>query len=81
MREQGRHRTFVQCQNCGNLYTFPHIVAIDKMYISSYCPECGATTALNLGNNEGDRYELYDVNIDPRYYEYDQQYKMNDSRR
>lgn len=66
-----REKTFLQCQTCGVVYKFPRIVAIDKMYITSYCPECGAATALNLGNKEEDRYELYDVNIDPRYYEYD----------
>lgn len=63
--------TFLQCQTCGVVYTFPRIVAIDKMYVQSYCPECGATTALNLGNKEEDRYELYDVNLDPHYYDYD----------
>lgn len=66
-----RGKTYVQCQNCGKVYKFPRIVARDKLYVQSYCPECGAETALNLGNKEEDIYELYNVNIDPRYYEYD----------
>ena len=63
--------TFLQCQECGVVYTFPHIVAIDKLYVQADCPNCGVTTALNLGNKEEDLYWYYNESVDSRYYEYD----------
>lgn len=63
--------TFLQCQKCGKIYQFPRIMAIDKLYVQSYCPECGATTALNLGNKEEDIPIYINPNLDERFFIYD----------
>ena len=60
--------TLIQCQECGKIYQIPDEIAIDKLYIYANCPHCGIAKGLNLGNNEDDVYDLYDVTWDMRYY-------------
>lgn len=54
--------------NCGKIYRVENEISLDKMYIYSYCPCCEHKRALVLGDNMEDIYELYDVNLDNRYY-------------
>lgn len=68
--DSGRRKrnTFVQCQTCGKIYQISCEVKIDTLYITAECSECGHLTGLNLGDKEEEIYELYNVNVDPRYY-------------
>lgn len=70
--EQGRKKrnTFIQCQTCGKIYLTPYEIEIDKLYIIADCPHCGMATGLNLGDKEEDVYEFYNINVDPRFYNY-----------
>ena len=64
-----REKTWVQCQECGEVYQMPQTIDIDKLYIWAHCPICNhMTRGLNLGDNEDDVYYLYDVTLDERYY-------------
>ena len=63
-----KKHTYVQCQICGKVFQVPYTIEIDKLYIETKCSNCGETTVLNLGENEEDYYEFYNVNVDPRYY-------------
>ena len=65
-----RKCTYVQCQTCGKIFQVPYQVDIDKLYITAECSNCGEATGLNLGGNEEEVYELYNVNVDPRLYIY-----------
>lgn len=63
-----RKRCHIQCQTCGIIYTVPRKIPIEEMYIKENCPNCGVVTGLNLGENEDDVYDLYNPNLDLRYY-------------
>lgn len=56
-------KTYLQCQYCGHIYTVEHLVDSEALYIQSYCPKCGNTTALNLGPNADDIYIYINVNF------------------
>mgnify|MGYP003316797488 CR=1 FL=1 len=60
--------TWVQCQTCGKIYQVPREISIEELYIITRCSTCGVTKSLNLGRNKDDIYDLYDINLDPRYY-------------
>lgn len=66
-KEEG---TYIQCTHCGAIYWIERKVPIDKLYVAAYCNECGNPKGLNLGDDADCIYELLDINIDPRYYEY-----------
>ena len=65
-------KVWVQCQVCGKLHkqeTFYNIE--DEIYIKVLCPGCRDDTMhLVLSEDESEIYSLYNVNIDPRYYNY-----------
>ena len=58
----------IQCQTCGIIYTIPHNIPIEEIYIKENCPNCGVVTGLNLGSDENDVYVYMCENVDPRYY-------------
>ena len=69
MDTDGRKQTtWVQCQMCGEIYQIPYEVDIDKLYVMSYCPNCGITKGINLGDKEEDKYYFYNVVLDNKYY-------------
>ena len=67
----GSRVQWVQCQACGNLqeadiegYTIE-----DEDYIMVKCKKCHQIAAhLLCGNKIEDVYQLYNLNMDPRYY-------------
>lgn len=62
-------KTYVQCTQCGKVYTLNKYIPFEIDYLKSFCPDCSkATKHLNLGQNEEDKYIYMDVNIDSRYY-------------
>lgn len=65
-----KKRTYVQCQTCGRIFQIPYTVEIDKLYIEAECSNCGESTGLNLGDQEEEIYNFYNVNVDPRFYNY-----------
>lgn len=64
----GKKTTYIQCQECGQIYEVPYEVEIDKLYVIADCPDCGIAKGLNLGNEKEDQYYFYNVNLDPRCY-------------
>ena len=78
IREEGFHvmsrdKEIFQCSCCG------HINRVDvkykpqenEIYVPMWCERCrDQTTQLYCGDNINDLYELYDVNIDPKFYKY-----------
>lgn len=60
--------TWVQCQDCGEIFQIPYTISIDKLYVMTNCPNCGDAKALNLGNQKEDWYYFYNVNLDYRQY-------------
>lgn len=63
-------RKLIQCSRCGHIYNTNQFLNEDDTYIDSICPKCGNSRGLFVGNNIIDMYELYDVNVDPRFYNY-----------
>ena len=66
-------REYVQCQECGGIRQIDIEYDIENdLYVKIKCPRCrGATTHLLCGDKEEDLYMTYNLNIDPRFYEYD----------
>ena len=63
-----KKQTWIQCNECGEIYQIPCSVPIDKLYVASNCPRCGFMTGLNLGDKQEDLYYFYDHTKDERYY-------------
>ena len=63
---------WLQCQNCGKLYKQKLQYNIEEdVYIQTHCPGCrDETTHLICGEDENEIYSLYNLNTDPRYYNY-----------
>lgn len=68
--EKAEDRTYLQCTNCGEVYDVYEDISIEDLYVQSYCPKCGHTRALNIGNSEDEKYLFYDPCMDDRYYRY-----------
>lgn len=66
----GKEQTYIQCQNCGHLYTVQKKIPISASIIKAKCPKCEYERGLNCGDKEEDIYMCYNVNLDPRWYEY-----------
>lgn len=65
-------KIYFQCEQCGKIYktNVSHLNDLD-LYIYLYCEECKTQTKqLYCGENIEDKYLYYDLNSDPRYYEY-----------
>lgn len=61
---------YVQCSQCGHIYEIYKEYKIEQVYINSRCPKCNAKRGLYLGTHIDEFYELMDINLDQRYYEY-----------
>ena len=62
---------WVQCQYCGELYKKTIEYNIEDIYIKLDCPGCrDETTHLICSEDENEIYALYNLNADPRYYDY-----------
>lgn len=71
MSTSKKQGTWIQCQQCGEIHFIQKLIAIDKLYITSFCPRCNkCTKGLNCGDNIDDIYLFENVNVDPRYYQY-----------
>ena len=68
MSTEGNNITYIQCQECGQIYEVPYTVEIDELYVVAACPSCGIAKGLNLGNKKEDVYIYYDHTKDPRWY-------------
>ena len=66
-------KVWVQCQECGHLYKIKtKDISDDDLYIEIHCPRCrDETKHLWIGPNKEDVYFYGNVNVDPRYYQYD----------
>lgn len=62
----------VQCQKCGTIFQVDEREnKVEKIYIHAQCPFCEHDgNMLNIGQDILDKYELYDVTMDERYYIY-----------
>lgn len=62
----------VQCQKCGTIFQVDEREdKVEKIYIHAQCPCCEHDgNMLNIGKNILDKYALYDVTMDERYYIY-----------
>lgn len=66
-------REYCQCGHCGSIHSVDlnGCKIIDDLYTILYCPDCHIKTKhLLCGDKEEDIYITYNLNIDPRYYEY-----------
>ena len=60
-----------QCSCCGTIHKVneKYKPEEDQIYVSLWCERCrGQTAQLYCGDNESEIYELYNLNIDSRYY-------------
>ena len=66
-----KKEVWVQCQSCGALSKETIQYNIEDVYIKLHCSGCrDDTTHLILSEDESDNYHLYNLNADPRYYNY-----------
>ena len=66
-----KEEVWVQCQECGELHKQDIRHSIEDIYITLHCPRCrDGTTHLICSEDESEIYSLYNVNADPRYYNY-----------
>jgi hypothetical protein len=65
-------KEYVQCQECGRIHQVDIEYDIENdLYVKINCPECrDETTHLLCGDKVGDLYLTYNLNIDPRFYNY-----------
>lgn len=61
-----------QCQQCGHIHRVRIRFDIENdVYVTLECPRCrGSTEHLWCGRDEIEIYTMYNVNVDPRYYDY-----------
>ena len=57
---QSDQMTYLQCQNCGRIYSVDKKYSVEDFYVESYCPQCGCMKALNL---ETDIFLFYNNNF------------------
>jgi hypothetical protein len=72
MSDLKHNKSYFQCI-CGHIHcsNINYNQIKDELYIDVYCSECRAVTShLYVGNDILERYELYDVVSDDRYYTY-----------
>ena len=67
-----RQKQFFQCQECGCVHHIKMEYDIDKeTYEQLTCVKCGKTaTHLWVGNDPMDFYDLYNPNLDERFFIY-----------
>ena len=67
-----RREVWMQCQSCGALHKQEVFYNIeDEIYIKARCSGCrDDTTHLICSEDESEIYHLYNLCVDPRYYDY-----------
>jgi hypothetical protein len=66
-----KREVWVQCESCGALHKESIQYNIEDIYIKLHCMGCrDETTHLICSEDESEIYTLYNVNADPRYYNY-----------
>lgn len=68
MSTEQKQNSWVQCQECGNIYQVPYQAPESEVFVIAYCSVCESRTGLNLGNNKDDIYLYMNPNVDDRYY-------------
>jgi Zn finger protein HypA/HybF involved in hydrogenase expression len=63
-----RKTCWVQCRECGIVYTTTRKIPVEEIFVKTNCPKCGSAMGLNLGDNEDDIYLYMDINMDRRVY-------------
>lgn len=72
MDGRGKERSsYIQCLNCGEIYTLKRKIPIGISIVKSECPRCKHSKGLNCGHNEMDVMELKDPYLDERYFNYE----------
>lgn len=68
-----KQKSFFQCQECGSVHCIETEYNIDgEMYERLMCMECGKiSNHLWVGNDPNDFYDLYNSNLDERFFIYD----------
>lgn len=63
---------YFQCTKCGAVHYIEYLCNIDSdLYYEIFCEKCEEETLqLWCGDNLDDKYIYWDINNDPRYYEY-----------
>lgn len=62
--------SYIQCLNCGKIYTMERKIPISVSIVKSECPWCQHGRGLHCGYNEMDVMELKDPYLDERYFIY-----------
>ena len=57
-------RTYIQCLNCGHIYTIDRTISFEFSIIKFCCPKCMYAKGLNCGHSEDDVIELKDYFLD-----------------
>ena len=70
MRPRKEDCSYIQCLNCGEIYTTGRKIPISISIVRSECPMCHHGKGLNCGNDEMDVMELKDPYLDERYFIY-----------
>ena len=65
-----KESSYIQCLNCGNIYTLECKIPIGVSIIKSECPICKHNKGLHCGHDEMDVLELKDWTLDERYFNY-----------
>ncbi len=63
--------SYIQCLNCGEIYTVERKIPIGTSIVKCECPRCKYKKGLNCGYNEMDVLELKDPYLDWRYFNYE----------
>ena len=63
-------KTYLQCCNCGKVYSVERKYQESDLYVHNYCPCCGENKAINLGTERDDIYKYMDTTLDSRYFIY-----------
>ena len=71
MGSNGRERSsYIQCLNCGAIYTVERRFQVGASIVKCECPRCQHTKGLHCGYDEMDILELKDWTLDERYFNY-----------
>lgn len=62
--------SYIQCLNCGKIYTLKRKLPMSVSIVQSECPKCQYERGLHCGYNEIDVMELKDPYLDERYFNY-----------
>jgi rubredoxin len=61
---------YIQCSQCGHVYQVEQKHKVEDLYVNETCPSCNSTRGLYMGTNLDYFYELADITLDSRYYQY-----------